>query len=208
MTKNSAAITDTQHSTNAHGKESTGFVPTQGELMHLVKYWVRKAIADEYFIFWGQCVGGSDLRRIDFDWTRVNEIAQILGQAETDRAVMKAYEEAAQDFEQSNWIVFRYGTREERTFYQDNGGQCFSDFERGVVEETACKVVQRVFREGAPEQQQALIKDELACYARKLFSYKRGGLAGSLSFGNNDHPNIFCLLNDPQNEVTSEQATP
>ena len=35
-------------------------------------------------------------------------------------------------------------------------------------------MVQRVFREGAPEQQQALIKDELARYARKLFSYRPG----------------------------------
>ena len=33
-------------------------------------------------------------------------------------------------------------------------------------------------------------------------------LARSRSFGNNDHPNIFCLPNDPQNKVSSEQATP
>jgi hypothetical protein len=34
--------------------------------------------------------------------------------------------------------------------------------------------VQRVFRDGAPEKQQALIKDELARHARKLHGYKRG----------------------------------
>jgi len=96
MTKNSAAITDTQHSTNAYGKEITDLVPTKGELIHLVKHWVRKAIDDEYFIFWGQCVSNSDLRDIDFDWNRVNEIAQILGEEETNKAVRKGYEEAAQ----------------------------------------------------------------------------------------------------------------
>jgi hypothetical protein len=34
--------------------------------------------------------------------------------------------------------------------------------------------VQRVLREGRPEQQQALIKDELGRYARKLHGYIRG----------------------------------
>jgi hypothetical protein len=152
----------------------TDFVPTRDELIHLVKYWVKEAIDDEYFIFWGQCFGVSDLRRIHLDWQRVNEIAQILGEAETDKAVKKAYEETAQDFKQSDWILFRYGTREERSSYQDNGGQSLSDFEPGVAEEIACKVVQRVFRDGAPDQQQALIKDELARYGRKFRGYKRG----------------------------------
>jgi hypothetical protein len=166
MMKNSHAIAETQ--------QSPDFVPTRAELIHLVKYWVSKAIGDEYFIFSGQCFGSSDLRRIDFDWQRINEIAQILGEADTDKAIKKANEEAAQDFKQSDWIVFRYGTQEERTSYQDNGGQCFWDFECGVAEEIARKVMHRVFREGAPEEQQALMKDELARYARKLFSYKRG----------------------------------
>jgi hypothetical protein len=38
----------------------------------------------------------------------------------------------------------------------------------------ARKVAQRVFRDGAPEQQQVLLKEELARYAKKLHSYKRG----------------------------------
>jgi len=67
-------------------------VPTHGELIQLVKYWVSKAIGDEYFIFSGQCFGSSDLRRLDFDWNRVNEIAQVLGEAETDKAVKEAYD--------------------------------------------------------------------------------------------------------------------
>ena len=75
---------------------------TQDEVIHLVKYWVRKAIEDRYFIFWGQCFGSSDLRRIDFDWQRVAEIAQILGEEETDKAVKKAYEETALEFEQDD----------------------------------------------------------------------------------------------------------
>jgi hypothetical protein len=92
-TKNPSAIADAQHSTIARSKEITGFVPTHDELIQLVKYWVRKAIGDKYFIFWRQCFGGSDLRRIDFDWQRVNEIAQFLGEEETDKAIRETYEE-------------------------------------------------------------------------------------------------------------------
>jgi hypothetical protein len=147
---------------------------TQDEVIHLVKFWVKKAIDDRYFIFWGQCFGSSDLRRIDFDWKRVNEIAQILGEEETDRAVKKAYEEVAQDFDRSDWIVFRYGRRKERSLYQDKGGQGLSHFDCGAAEEIARKVVQIVFREGTPEEQQALIKDELSRYAKRLHGYKRG----------------------------------
>ena len=146
---------------------------TQDELIHLVKYWVKKAIDDRYFIFWGQCFGGSDLRRIDFDWQRVNELALILGEAETHEAVKNAYEEAAQDFRQNDWIVFNYGTQEERTLYQDSGGQFLSDFEPGEAEEIAQRVVQRVFHEGTPEEQQALLRDDLARHAKKLYSYNR-----------------------------------
>jgi len=173
MRKNTAPIKETQPSTRDHKKEVAAFVPTQDELSCLVKYWVRRAIDGEYFIFWDQCFGTSDLRAIDFDWNRVNEIAQILGTEKTDKAVTEAFEEEAQTFERHNWIVFRYGTEEERAAYQDLGVG-FQDFEYGVAEEMARRVVQRVFRNGVPEQQQALIKDELARYAKKLKSYKRG----------------------------------
>ena len=34
------------------------------------------------------------------------------------------------------------------------------------------------------------------------------GLVGPSSFGDNDHTDIYCLPNDPQNQVSSEEATP
>jgi hypothetical protein len=143
----------------------------------------RKAIDDRYFIFWTQSCGGSDLRRIDSDWQRVNELALILGEAETHEAVKKAYEEAAQDFRQSDWIVFRYGTWDEEHVDKVKGGQGLSDFEPGQAEEMAQRVVQRVLREGTPEEQQALIKDELARYAKRLHSCKSGSRHAVEIFG-------------------------
>ena len=153
MTNNLAATTDT----DTH-------VPTQDEWIVLVKHWVSKAIDDSYFIFWGQCFGCSDARCIDSDWNRVNEIAQILGEEQTDKAVKKAYEEAAQRYERSDWVVFKYGNEQEQKSYQDKGGQAFLDFKCGEAEEIACRVMERVFRDGMPEEQQALVKDELGRY--------------------------------------------
>jgi hypothetical protein len=173
MANISDKIAGMHDSTNVDGTGLVDFVLTRAELIQLMKYWVRKAIDDDDFIFWAQCFGSSDLRRIDFDWKRVNEIAQKLGKTETDRAVTQAYEDTAQDYERSNWVVFRYGTEEEQTAYQHNGGECLSEFEPGVAEQIARSVVQRVLREGTPEQQHALIKDELGPYATKMRSYQR-----------------------------------
>jgi hypothetical protein len=139
-----------------------------------VKYWAKRAIDDDYFIFWAQGCSSSDLRQIDLDWKRVNDIAQILGKEETDKAVKKAYEEAALEFQRDDWIVYRYGSRDEQNTYGDKGGQCFSDFEPGEAETIACSVVQRVLRQGTPEEQQTLIKDELTRYSKRLYGYKRG----------------------------------
>ena len=77
-------------------QEISRFVPSQDELFQLVKYWVKEAISDEWFIFWGQCFGTSDLRRIDEDWDRVAEIRAILGAERTEIAVDEAYQEYAQ----------------------------------------------------------------------------------------------------------------
>ena len=122
---------------------TTSCVPTGDEWTVLVKHWVNEAIDDQYFIFWGQCVGNSDLRSIDFDWQRVDEIAQILGSEESDRAIVEAYEEAAQRYERCDWVVFRYGNEQERRSYQDRGGQAFLDFKCGEAEEIAGNVMQR-----------------------------------------------------------------
>jgi hypothetical protein len=178
---------------------------THGELIHLVKYWVKKAVHDRYFIFWGQCFGKSDLRCIDFDWQRVNEIAQILGKEETDKAVDIAYEETALEFERDDWVVFRYGTHDEQRAYQDKGGQFLSDFEPGEGEEIACRVVQRVFRGGTLEEQQELLRDELARYAKKLYSYNRCGSVVEI-FGVSFPNELRSLVPSKRVEVPNPQS--
>jgi hypothetical protein len=145
------------------------FVPTRDELAQLAKHWAGEAISDEFEIFWGQCCGGSDWQQINNYWGRVDEIGKILGKEETEKAIGEAYEDEAQRFaDASDWIVFRYGTSEEARAYEDGGGQCFLDFEPGVAEAITSKVIERVFRDGSPSDQEALLKEELRRCASKL----------------------------------------
>ena len=174
MTQNSTVVTDTQHSTDTPGNGITAFVPTQDELVHLMKYAVKKVIRDDYSSFAGKRFDDSDLRRIELDRQRVDEIAQILGKAEADQAVASAYEEAALDFEHCHWIVFRYGTRKEQTLYQKKGYPQLLAFKREVREKIAGSVAQRVMIEGAPEQLQAFAKDQMARYEKTRLIYKWG----------------------------------
>lgn len=150
------------------------FVPAPDELAVLVKHWVNKAINDEYFIFWGQCFGSSDLRRIDLDWKRVNEIAEVLGDKATRTAVEEAFQQAAQDFDRNHWIVFRYGTQEEGEAYREIGEQFLEEFPDGVADRLASQVVERVFRDGPTDQQMSLLKTELKRYATTLYRLKSG----------------------------------
>jgi hypothetical protein len=159
---------------NVAPQQPTCFVPTPDELAVLVKHWVNEAIDDEYFIFWGQCFGLSDLDQIDFDWNRVHEIEKMLGHEATRKAVEDAYQHAAQDYDRNHWIVFRYGTDEEQTAYQEVVRQCVEDCQDGVADSLASQVVERVFREGSVEQQTRLLKEELKRYSTKLNHLKTG----------------------------------
>lgn len=97
---------------------SVTFRPTERELFQLVKYWAKEAIAEELELFWGQCFGMSDIDRMDAAWLRVNEIGELIGQSNAAAAVEQAISELAALFtdalERSMWIVYRYGTMDER----------------------------------------------------------------------------------------------
>jgi hypothetical protein len=165
---NNANETTIASFTDGIANKENAFVPTPIELAQLVKYAAAEAISDQFLIFWGQCCGGSDWREIDNYWGRVDEIGKILGKEKTEKAIAEAYQEAAQRGDANDWIVFRYGTSEEARAYEDKGGQCFLDFEPGVAEDIASKVIERVFREGSPAEQEALLKEELRRCAGKL----------------------------------------
>jgi len=150
------------------------FVPTPDELAVLAKHWVNEAINDEYFIFWGQCFGLSDLDQIEFDWARVNEIEKMLGHEATRTAIEEAYSKAALDYDRNHWIVFRYGTREEQVAYQEVVRQCVENCQDGLADRLASRVVERVFREGTAEQQTSLRKEELKRYSTKLHDLNSG----------------------------------
>jgi hypothetical protein len=174
MTDETATVTNNDSRTNYCSVEQSldeitdvappqpiGFVPTPDELAVLAKHWVNEAIDDEYFMFWGQCYGLSDLDQIDFDWARVREIEKMFGHEATRTAIEEAYSKAAQDYDRNHWIVFRYGTDEERAAYQEVLGQCFEACKDGLADKLASQVVKRVLSEGTAEQQTSLLKEEV-----------------------------------------------
>jgi hypothetical protein len=160
--------------TNVASQQPISFVPTPDELAVLAKHWVNEAINDEYFIFWGQCFGLSDLDQIDSDWGRVNEIGKMLGHEATRTAIEEAYSQAAQDYDRNHWIVFRYGKHEERAAYQEVVKQCCEESQDGLADRLASQVVKRIFREGTAEQQTSLLQEELKRYSTKLNHFKTG----------------------------------
>jgi hypothetical protein len=160
--------------TNVATQQPTCFVPAPDELAVQVKHWVNKAIDDQYFIFWGQCFSLSDLDQIDFDWNRVYEIEKMLGHEATRTAIEEAYSQAAQNYDRNHWIVFRYGTHEERAAYQEVVRQCVEDCQDGLADRLVSQVVKKVFSEGSVEQQTRLLKEELKRYSTKLKHLKTG----------------------------------
>jgi len=150
------------------------FAPTPEELSVLASYWVRDAIRVEYFVFWGQCYGGCEIREMNFDWKRVSEIAAVLGVEATRTVVEDAYQEAAQDYDRNDWIVFRYGTHEEKNAYQEMGGQCLEEFDAGVADRLASQVMERAFCEVPEKLQMSILKTELKRYSTKLHGLKSG----------------------------------
>jgi hypothetical protein len=155
-------------------EQPTGFVPTPDELAVLVKHWANEVIKDEYFVFWSQCFSSSIVQRIDRNWNRVEEIAEVLGDEATHTAVEETYHQAAQNFDRNDWIVFRIGTQEEVDAYRKIGGPFLEEFDSGVAHRLASQVVERVFREGTAEQQICLLKENLQRYATTLHRLMRG----------------------------------
>ena|ERR1035438_2802776 len=132
---------------NLRAEQPICFVPTPVELAVLVKHWANEVIKDEYFAFWSQCFSSPIVQRIDRNWNRVEEIAEVLGDEATHTAVEETYQHTAQNFDRNDWIVFRIGTQEELDAYRKIGGPFLEEFDSGVAHRLASQVVERVFRE-------------------------------------------------------------
>lgn len=159
---------------NLSAEQPISLVLTRDELTVLVRHWANEAINEQYSIFSGLCFSSSDFDRIAYAWKRVSEIADVLGDEATRTAVDETYRQVAQDCNRNHWIVFRYGTQKERAAIENEGGQCFEEFDEGIAERLASQVVERVFREGPAEQQMSLLKEELKRYSTRLHRLKSG----------------------------------
>jgi hypothetical protein len=151
-------------------KKPTVFVPTEEELFQLVKYWTREATREEWGRFNGLSYGHKDLYWTHEKWRRVHEIAEVLRDELTNYAIDEALAEEAQECDRNTWIVFRYGTTDERREYEATRRSEFQ-FEPVAASAVASKVVERIFREASSEEQADLLNEELQRYATKFEGY-------------------------------------
>ena len=148
-------------------QNTSGFVATESELIILVKEWTKRVIRDQYWWFIAAFNGLREVYAAIEKWQRVHEIGRTLGDELTRQAVDEAIAEEAQNFDRNAWIVFHYGNEDEHLqFNATRIGEV--EFDPVPAAAVAAKVVERVFRDSSPEDQEALLKEELRRYATKL----------------------------------------
>ena len=100
--------------------EIPDFVPTRHELLQLVKFWVKEALAYEFteeFLYAQSCHSGS-LHRA-YAWRRISRIGNLLGKKQHKEAVEAAYAEFGKNQEQRYWEIFMHGDSEDSKALQD-----------------------------------------------------------------------------------------
>jgi hypothetical protein len=110
------------HVDEVNGRSATEipeFIPTQHELLELVKYWTKVALGIEFLWFCYESPGSSDIRLRPFAYRRINRIAKCLGDAVVGRAFTDAREEFAKTVDARAWRIFRHGTPEEQAAFRN-----------------------------------------------------------------------------------------
>jgi hypothetical protein len=97
------------------------FVPTKRELIQIAKYWFQRRLDNDFYFFVFGQTGSSEWRTNVYANRRINRIADILPEQELNQAI----EEVEHDFKQehkisdADWDVFKNGTQEQWTSFQD-----------------------------------------------------------------------------------------
>lgn len=95
--------------------EVPGFVPTQHELLELVRYWARVAIEIDWDWFVAATFGSEDIRLEPFAWSRIVRIGDLLGKAPVKTVVDEVYADFGERFvDKTYWNIYLHGTEEER----------------------------------------------------------------------------------------------
>ena len=96
-------------------EEIAGYVPTQHELVQLVKYWYRRTLDDSWSFFLDGCTGSTEWRVAEFANRRFERAEAVIGA----EAVVEAIKEVRGEFkaevkDDRLWDIFENGTEEQR----------------------------------------------------------------------------------------------
>jgi len=78
-----------EHSSRSMADEFPQFVCLRSELWELVKHLAEEAFFYDFWILTGRAFGNAELRRIDFLWSRVDRIREVLGDRDVDKIIDK-----------------------------------------------------------------------------------------------------------------------
>ena len=109
--------------------EVPGFLPTQHELLELVRYWAGIAIGIDWRWFVDECYGSEDIRLEPYAWKRISRIGDLLGEERVKKVVDEVYEEYGETHKK-HWNVFLHGTEEERAAVRAEINKEFEDQHR------------------------------------------------------------------------------
>ena len=103
----------------ADATEVPEFKPTRHELIHLVKYWKKRALDSEYWVFLSGQIGSTDIRMPPFAYRRISRIAALIGEDEIRKVVHEVETEFSKSQNPKAWNIFLHGTSQEREQIQE-----------------------------------------------------------------------------------------
>jgi hypothetical protein len=99
------------------GNEVPDFVPTLHELKQLALYWTNEQLEHEFALFAYQQGGSSERRYWNLIDSRLNRLAEILGEEamqQVDKDAVASYRQRYTTINDEDWRVFTTGTEKEQ----------------------------------------------------------------------------------------------
>ena len=114
----------------AGAKEIPQFLATRHELIELVKYWTKRALDSEFWVFLTGQIGSTDMRVRPFAYRRISRIADVIGEDEIRKVVDEAKNEFGKSQDAKAWDIFLHGMSEQRQQFQ---AEFYSQLEKRLI---------------------------------------------------------------------------
>jgi Raf kinase inhibitor-like YbhB/YbcL family protein len=109
---------------NTNSPDSSGFVPTEEELLEIVRYWTEQKIDIDWFSFNTGSTGGSEIRTCIHAEKRCADIAKTLGDEKVLGAVRDGYDRFGERNYGKLWQIFMKGPKDQYNLVWQEFDRC------------------------------------------------------------------------------------